>query len=124
MSIPDDGMSLADSDVAAIGDWLAAADLSGLPEPTPPVELPPADTLITVVRPVRIPYEVDALIKALAEARGVSMSTLIRDWIAAGLATTGQAPDPLTELRRGLDTAQRALDTLALRTLTEWRDTL
>lgn len=75
-------------------------------------KLPPADAPVTVVRPVRLPFELDALVKALAEARGVSMSTLIREWIAAGIAAAGRAPDPVTELRRGLDTAQRALDAL------------
>ena len=122
MSDTDDFMPLADADVAGIGDWLAPTALSGLPEPAVPVELPPTDAPISVVRPVRLPYELDALVKALAGARGVSMSTLIRDWIAAGLAAAGQTPDPVTELRRGLDTAQRALDTLAARAMTEHRE--
>jgi hypothetical protein len=43
------------------------------------------------------------------------MSNLIRDWIVAGLAAAGQAPDPVTDLRRGLDAAQRALDALTKR---------
>jgi hypothetical protein len=92
---------------------LATTDLSTLPEPPAPVPAPPAHAPVTVVRPVRLPFEIDALVKALAEARGVSMSELIRDWITAGLATAGQVPDPVTELRRGLDAAQRALDALA-----------
>lgn len=75
-------------------------------------KLPPPDAPVTVVRPVRLPFEMDILVKALAEARGVSMSTLIREWVAAGIAAAGRAPDPVTELRRGLDTAQRALDAL------------
>ncbi|GEM_PF-3090405 len=122
MSTNDDHMPLADADVAAIGDWLATTDLSGLSESAAPVELPPADAPATVVRPVRLPYELDALVKALAEARGVSMSTLIRDWIAAGVAAAGQAPDPVTELRRGLDMAQRALDAPAARAIAERRE--
>lgn len=108
----DDSLPMADEYAARVGEWLADTDLSGLPEPTQPVELPPADAPVTVVRPVRLPYELDALVRALAEARGVSMSTLIREWISAGLTAAGQAPDPVTELRRGLDAAQRALDAL------------
>ncbi len=75
-------------------------------------KLPPPDAPVTVVRPVRLPFEMDVLVRALAEARGVSMSSLIREWVAAGIAAAGRAPDPVTELRRGLDTAQRALDVL------------
>jgi hypothetical protein len=75
-------------------------------------KLPPPGAPVTVVRPVRLPYEIDAMVKALAEARGVTMSDLIREWVITGLAAAGQAPDPVTELRCGLDTAQRALDSL------------
>lgn len=86
-------------------------------------KLPPPGSPVTVVRPVRLPFEIDAMVKALAEARGVTMSDLIREWVATGLAATGQAPDPVTELRRGLDTAQRALDSLTGRVFAaEYRD--
>src|SRR5256885_357206 len=95
------------------GDRLTVTNLSRPPRRNEPDDLPPQDAPVTVVRPVRLPYELDALVRALADARGVSMSSLIRDWIAAGLATAGQVPDPVTEIRRGLDTAQRALDALA-----------
>lgn len=108
----DDRLPLADEYADQVGHWLAETDLSHLPEPAAPVALPPPGAPVTVVRPVRLPYEMDAMVKALAEARGVPMSALIRDWIAAGLAEAGQTPDPVTALRRGLDTAQRALDTL------------
>lgn len=108
----EDGLPLADEYAADVAGWLATTDLSGLPEPGEPVELPAPGAPVTVVRPVRLPYEMDALVKALAEARGASMSSLIRDWIAAGLASAGQVPDPVTELRRSLDVAQRALNSL------------
>jgi Ribbon-helix-helix protein, copG family len=108
----DDELPLADDYVAKVDQWLASTDLSGLPEPVEPIELPPPDAPVTVVRPVRLPYEMDALVRALAEARGLSMSTLIREWIAAGLAATGQSSDPVTELRHSLDSARRALDEL------------
>jgi hypothetical protein len=111
----DDGMPIADDYVASVAEWLAGTDLSTLPESSAPVTLPPPGAPVTVVRPVRLPYEVDALVKALAEARGTTMSDLIRDWISLGLAAAGTVPDPVTELRRGLDAAQRALDALAAR---------
>jgi hypothetical protein len=75
-------------------------------------KLPPPGSPVTVVRPVRLPYEIDAMVKALAKARGLTMSDLIREFVTNGLAGAGQTPDPVTELRRGLDTAQRALDSL------------
>jgi|RhiMetdeSRZDD1v2_1073273.scaffolds.fasta_scaffold325079_4 hypothetical protein len=113
MNSKDDNLPVADDYVADVGKWLAGTDLSTLPEQPAPVAVPPPHAPVTVVRPVRLPFEIDALVKALAEARGVSMSELIRDWITVGLAAAGQAPDPVTELRRGLDAAQRALDALA-----------
>ncbi len=75
-------------------------------------KLPAPGSPVTVVRPVRLPYEIDAMVKALAKARGATMSDLIREFVTKGLAAAGQTPDPVTELRRGLDTAQRALDSL------------
>lgn len=75
-------------------------------------KLPPAGSPVTVVRPVRLPFEVDAMVKALADARGVYMSDLIREWVTAGLATAGATPDPVTEIRTWLGRAQRALDSL------------
>jgi hypothetical protein len=108
----EDGLPLAGKYAADVADWLATTNLSGLAETGERVELPAPGAPVTVVRPVRLPYEMDALVKALAEARGVSMSSLIRDWITAGLAVAGQMPDPVTELRHSLDVAQRALDSL------------
>jgi len=107
----------ADEYATAVNDWLMTTDLTGSTEPAQPITLPPADAPVSVVRPVRLPYEIHAMVKALAEARNVTMSDLIRDWVVAGLAAAGAVPDPVTELRRGLDTAQRALDQLAARGL-------
>lgn len=78
-------------------------------------QLPPRDAPVTVVRPVRLPFETDTMIKALAQARGVNQSDLIREWVMAGLASAGATPDPVTELRLGLDNARRALDKLTAR---------
>ncbi|MGH3714087.1 MAG: hypothetical protein ACRDT4_11590 [Micromonosporaceae bacterium] len=75
-------------------------------------DLPQRGTPVTVVRPVRLPYETDAMVRALADARGCSMSDLIREWVTIGLAAAGQTTDPVHELRHSLDTALRALDAL------------
>ena len=77
---------------------------------------PPPGAPVSVVRPVRLSYEVDAAVKAIAEARGVTVSALIREWVQSGLAAAGSASDaavdPVTELRQGLNNALRALDSL------------
>ena len=49
---------------------------------TPP---PPADPVM-VVRSLRLPIELDRRLKAAAGARGVPMSTLVREWIELELA--------------------------------------
>lgn len=67
-----------------------------------------------VIRPLRLPFDLDATVRALAEQRGVSISAMYRDLITAGLGvTTGAAPDPVAELRGIQAAAQRALDRLA-----------
>jgi hypothetical protein len=84
-------------------------------------QLPEAGAPVTVVRPVRLPFETDTMIKALAQARGVNQSDLIREWVMAGLASAGATPDPVTELRLGLNNAQRALDKITARGVREGR---
>lgn len=90
-------------------------DFDAAGDPKLLTDLPAPGAPVTVVRPVRLPYETDAMVKALAEARGCTMSELIREWITIGLAAAGKAPDPVHELRHSLDTAQRALDALTRR---------
>lgn len=97
-------------DAVAAGDVTFDFDAAG--DESLLAQLPPPGAPVTVVRPVRLPFEIDAMVKALAEARGVTMSELIREWVAAGLASAGKRLDPATELRQSLDTAQRALDAL------------
>jgi hypothetical protein len=106
-------------------DWQAAAQTDRLAHgladgsielayddgPTP--ELPPADAPVSVVRPIRLPYDVDEAARKLAAQRGVSVSVVLREWIIAGLEAGGAQPDPVTELRRSLDVAQRALNRIA-----------
>ncbi|GAA4255931.1 hypothetical protein [Dactylosporangium darangshiense] len=80
----------------------------------PAPDLPPPGAPVSVVRTVRLPFQVDAEVVTLAAERGVALSVLLRDLITAGLeATTGTTPDPVTELRRSLDVAQRAAAALA-----------
>lgn len=50
----------------------------------PPPMAPGED--IMVVRSLRIPLDMDQSIKAEAQARGITMSELIRDWLAVELA--------------------------------------
>lgn len=88
---------------------LAAGNLELVYDDGPVPDLPPPGAPITVVRSVRLPYEIDADVVALAKQRGVKLSDMLRDLISTGLeVTTGVAPDPVTELRRSLDAAQRA----------------
>ncbi|MGH3737026.1 MAG: hypothetical protein ACRDT6_15645 [Micromonosporaceae bacterium] len=98
------------ADAVTAGEVSFDFDAAGSPKLL--TDLPPAGAPVTVVRPVRLPYETDAMVKALAEARGCTMSELIREWVTIGLATAGKAPDPVHELRHSLDSAQRALDAL------------
>ncbi len=82
-----------------------------------PVELPPAEGEVMVVRSLRLPVDLEIRAKAVADARGVPYSALIRDWIADGLerAEAGEQRDPVTELHRIADAAQRALRVLESR---------
>jgi hypothetical protein len=94
----------------------AGADLSGTAETgDAPVELlPPPGTPVSVMRNVRLPYDVDVALKAAAARRGVSVSELIRDAIHAVLAgELDTTPDPVVALRLTLAAAGRAVDRLA-----------
>jgi hypothetical protein len=100
-------------------EWMTVgvgADLAGQPETgDAPVELlPPAGAPVSVMRNLRLPYEVDAAVKAAAKARGISMSELIREAINAMLVGEVDAtPDPVVALRLTLAAAGRAVDRLA-----------
>jgi predicted DNA-binding protein len=65
--------------------------MDGLQFSTEPAELPPrsGDTVM-VVRSLRLPVELDKRLKAAAEARGVPMSTLVREWIELELTALEQ----------------------------------
>lgn len=93
-----------------IGKAIAAGELELVPDDGAPVpDLPPPDAPVNVIRPIRLPYDLDVQVRRLAAERGATISAMLRDLIASGLeVTTGVAPDPVTELRRSLDVAQRA----------------
>lgn len=77
-------------------------------------QLPFPDAPHNMIRPVRIPLEIDAQIRDLAASRGATISAMIRDLIVAGLeAMSEAAPDPVAQLNRHLDAAQRAVRELA-----------
>jgi hypothetical protein len=100
-------------------EWMttgAGADLAGRPDSgDAPVELlPPPGAPVSVLRNVRLPYEVDSALKATAQARGTSVSELIREAVNALLAgEVDSTPDPVIALRLTLAAAGRAVDRLA-----------
>jgi hypothetical protein len=89
-----------------------AAGAEILYDDTAPVpEIPPPGAPITVVRTVRLPFDVDTAVQQLADQQGTTPSALIRGWVVAALesATT----DTAEELRTIQAAAQRALEPLA-----------
>jgi hypothetical protein len=70
-----------------------------------------------MVTALRIDLDVQAEIEAAAAARGIGVSTLMRqiieEWVAAHRGSS--VPDQLGELVRHLDAARRAADSLAQR---------
>ena len=119
MTTHEDDASRAGSDPDAMRAWMTAgagADLAGNPEAgdAPTELLPPAGAPVSVMRNVRVPYEVDVALKAAADARGISVSALIREAVNALLAgELDTAPDPVVALRLTLAAASRAVDRLA-----------
>jgi hypothetical protein len=97
-------------------EWMttgAGADLSGKPDAgDASVDMLPPP--VSVMRNLRLPYEVDVAMRAAAEARGISVSELIRQAINAMLAgEVDSTPDPVVALRLTLAAATRAVDRLA-----------
>lgn len=70
----------------------------------PPVELPTPDTDVPMVsRSVRLPADTYDRVRAAAEARGIGVTTLMRQWIEAGLADLDDsATVSLADVRRAL----------------------
>jgi hypothetical protein len=84
---------------------LAYDDTAAVPE------LPPVGAPITVVRPIRLPHDIDAAVKQLAERAGTTPSALIRRWVEAALVNE-TTPDPVAELRYLSAAVQRIAETL------------
>ena len=80
----------------------AIADLIG---GSAPAELPVPDTDVPMVsRSVRMPVETYEKVRAAAEARGLGVTTLMRQWIEAGLADLDDtATVSLADVRRALN---------------------
>ncbi|HKD97483.1 MAG TPA: hypothetical protein VKB69_07745 [Micromonosporaceae bacterium] len=108
-------------DPGEMREWLTTgdgADLAGRPDSgdAPAHLLPSAGSSASVMRNTRVPWEVDAAVKAQADARGISVSEWIREAILGKLAGDYDAtPDPVAELRLTLAAATRALDRLDAR---------
>ena len=69
-----------------------------------PVELPVPDTDQAMVsRSVRLPVRTAERVRAAADARGIGVTTLMRQWIEAGLADMDDsATVSLADVRRAL----------------------
>ncbi len=70
----------------------------------PAAELPTPDTDVPMVsRSVRLPVDTYERVRAAAEARGIGVTTLMRQWIEAGLADLDDsATVSLADVRRAL----------------------
>jgi len=114
---PDDQPVVLDHNPDELRAWLTAgtgADLSGQPaDDVPADQLPEPGTPVSVMRNTRLPWEVDVVVKALAEARGISVSEWIREAITGKLAGDfDTAPDPVVELRLLSAALGRTIDRL------------
>jgi predicted DNA-binding protein len=79
----------------------AIADLIG---DSPAVELPVPDSDVPMVsRSVRMPLETYERVREAAEARGLGVTTLMRQWIEAGLADLDDSTTvSLADVRRAI----------------------
>ncbi|WP_192772201.1 hypothetical protein [Plantactinospora soyae] len=78
--------------------------LADLIDDAQPVELPTPDTDVPMVsRSVRLPLDTYERVRAAADARGIGVTTLMRQWIEAGLADLDDsATVSLADVRRAL----------------------
>jgi predicted DNA-binding protein len=89
----------------AIDRFHAADDgLGELIDEGQPVELPRPDTDEPMVsRSIRLPLETYERVRAAADARGIGVTTLMRQWIETGLAELDDsATVSLADVRRAL----------------------
>ncbi|MEH1101085.1 hypothetical protein [Micromonospora sp. CPCC 205561] len=83
--------------------------LTELIDASGPVELPAPDTDTPMVsRSVRLPLETYERVREAADARGIGVTTLMRQWIEAGLADLDDsATVSLADVRRALAALSR-----------------
>ncbi|TDB80870.1 MULTISPECIES: hypothetical protein [unclassified Micromonospora] len=83
--------------------------LAELIDESQPAQLPTPDTDVPMVsRSVRLPLETYERVRAAAEARGIGVTTLMRQWIEAGLADLDDsATVSLADVRRALASLSR-----------------
>ncbi|MER7456926.1 hypothetical protein [Micromonospora sp. NPDC126480] len=83
--------------------------LADLIDESQPAELPVPDTEGPMVsRSVRLPLETYERVRAAADARGIGVTTLMRQWIEAGLADLDDsATVSLADVRRALAALSR-----------------
>ncbi|WP_433348496.1 hypothetical protein [Micromonospora sp. CA-111912] len=83
--------------------------LAELIDSSQPVELPAPDTDVPMVsRSVRLPLETYERVRAAADARGIGVTTLMRQWIEAGLTELDDsATVSLADVRRALAALSR-----------------
>lgn len=87
----EDELPVAGYDPDEMREWMttgAGAELAGKPETgeAPVEQLPPPGAPVSVMRNLRLPYEVDVAVKAAAQARSITVSELICEAINALLA--------------------------------------
>ncbi|GAB4101847.1 hypothetical protein AB0C50_07185 [Micromonospora taraxaci] len=78
--------------------------IAELIDESPAVDLPTPDTDVPMVsRSVRLPLETYERVRSAADARGIGVTTLMRQWIEAGLADLDDsATVSLADVRRAL----------------------
>jgi predicted DNA-binding protein len=78
--------------------------IADLIDERPPAEVPTPDTDVPMVsRSVRLPLDTYERVRAAADARGLGVTTLMRQWIEAGLADLDDSPTvSLADVRRAI----------------------
>jgi predicted DNA-binding protein len=78
--------------------------LADLIDDRPGVQLPPPDSDVPMVsRSVRLPQDMYDRVRSAAEERGLGVTTLMRQWIEAGLADLDDSTTvSLADVRRAL----------------------
>lgn len=78
--------------------------MADLIDDRPAAELPMPNTDVPMVsRSVRLPLDTYNRVRAAADARGIGVTTLMRQWIEAGLADLDDSPTvSLADVRRAI----------------------